>query len=253
MKTVSIATVVSVILVMLLATASAAAEPDAGSAWQWSVTPYVWASDVTENLSVQDRAVSESRTEFNDLVDKLESSLQVHVEGLGARWGVFADLTYIELTDSSTGEYGITRLDVDLEETLLEAGAILRPGGVKGRLDVLFGSRVLVLDEDYLFTVGALAPRARSIEETYVDALLGIRYHIPLSERWVLSLRGDGSTGDTDFIWTAQGLVGWRFGSKRGSAVLFGYRHRELEYGKGDQLDVEKTLSGFVVGVKIGF
>jgi hypothetical protein len=113
--------------------------------------------------------------------------------------------------------------------------------------------RALAIDEDYTFTVAALEPRTRSIDETYYDALVGVRFHVPLSARWVISLRGDGSAGDTDFIWTAQALVGWRFGSRRGSAILLGYRHRELEYGKADALDVDKTLSGFAFGVKIGF
>jgi hypothetical protein len=68
----------------------------------------------------------------------------------------------------------------------------------------------------------------------------------------VVSLRGDASAGGTDLMWTAQGLLGWRFGARRSSAILAGYRYRELEYGKADVLDVEKTLSGFIVGLKIG-
>jgi len=68
----------------------------------------------------------------------------------------------------------------------------------------------------------------------------------------MVSLRGDVSAGGTDLTWTAQGLLGWRFGAKRNSAILAGYRYRELEYGKAGVLDVEKTLSGFVLGFKIG-
>jgi len=76
---------------------------------------------------------------------------------------------------------------------------------------------------------------------------------VPLSPRWVLSLKGDVSAGGTDLTWTTQGLLGWRFGAHRNSAVLAGYRYRDLEYGKADVLDVEKTLSGFILGVRIGF
>ncbi len=92
-----------------------------------------------------------------------------------------------------------------------------------------------------------------SIDESYLDALIGARYHIPLSERWVISLRGDVSLGGTDFMWTAQGLVGWRFGAKRNSAIFVGYRYRDMKYSKADVFEVKKTLSGLGLGVKIGF
>ncbi len=53
--------------------------------------------------------------------------------------------------------------------------------------------------------------------------------------------------------WTAQGLQGWTFGKKRNSAVFVGYRYREVAYTKADIIDVEKTLMGPGLGVRIGF
>ncbi len=69
----------------------------------------------------------------------------------------------------------------------------------------------------------------------------------------MISLRGDVSLGGTDFMWTAQGLVGWRFGAKRNSPVFLGYRYRDMKYSKADVFEVKKTLSGLGLGVKIGF
>ncbi len=101
--------------------------------------------------------------------------------------------------------------------------------------------------------LGELDPLEPSIDESYVDALIGARYLIPLSERWVISLRGAVSLGGTDFMWTAQGLVGWRFGAKRSSAIFVGYQHRNMKYSKAEVIEVEKSLSGLGLGVKIGF
>ena len=194
-----------------------AAGAEASDTWQWSITPYLWAADISEDLILDGDVVGGGDTEFTDLVDKIDSSLQLHFEGLR------------------------------------EAGAVYRPGGRSGRLNLLFGVRMLAVDEDYQLTIGGLDPREVSIDESYLDALVGVQYHIPLSDRWLISLRGDASLGDTDYIWTAQGLLGWRFGANRQSALFAGYRYRSLKYTKADVLEVQKTLSGFGLGIKIGF
>lgn len=226
---------------------------DAGENWQWSITPYMWATDISEDLRLDGAVVGGGDTDFNDLVDKVDSSLQLHFEGTRERWGLFADVNYVDLSDSATGEMGLGRLDVDIEEAIFEAGAIYRPGGRSGRLDLLFGARLLEVDENYRLQIGELPPLEVSVDESYLDALVGARYTIPLSQRWALSFRGDLSVGGTDFIWTAQGLVGWRFGAKRNSGIFAGYRYRDMKYSKADLLEVKKDISGFGLGLRIGF
>jgi hypothetical protein len=241
------------VLIITVIIAAAASGAYARDRWQWSITPYMWASDISEDLIVDGSVVGGSDTEFSDLVDKIDTSLQLHFEGLGNTVGLFADVTYVELADSQTGELGIVRFDVDIEETVLEGGVIWRPGGRTGALDVLLGARHLSVDEKYRLQLGEPGVLEQRIDESYLDALVGVRWHIPLSNRWVVSLRGDASFGDTDSMWTAQGLIGWRFGKNRNSAVLLGYRYRDLEYTKADAIDVSKTLSGPGLGIKIGF
>jgi len=225
----------------------------AGERWQWSIAPYLWASDISEKLTLKGRDVGGSDTEFKDLVDKLDSALQLHFEGIEDRWGLFADLVYIDLSDSTTLGGGLLPAEIGIEESVLEAGAIFRPGGRPGHLDLLFGARVLSTDEKYRLDLGLPGFFEKRIEERYVDALAAARYHIPLGDRWLISLRGDLSAGGTDFIWTGQGLVSWRFGARRGSGIYLGYRYRDMEYSKSDDFEVKKTLSGPAVGVQFGF
>ena len=241
------------ILVVTFGLVVAAQPAVAGDNWQWSITPYIWATDISEDLILDGTVVGGGDTEFNDLVDKIDTSLQLHFEGTREKWGVFADINYVEISDSVTGEMEFGRLDVDIEETVLEVGAIYRPGGRSGRFDLLFGVRAMAVDEDYRLHIAELPPVEASVDETYLDAMIGARYHIPLSERWVLSFRGDVSAGGTDYMWTAQGLVGWRFGAKRNSGIFLGYRYRNMEYSKAEVLEVKKTLSGFGLGVRLGF
>lgn len=241
---------VVIVLAVLLSVAPSA---HASDTWSWSLTPYIWATDISEDLILDGAVVGGGDTEFDDLVDTIETSLQLHFEGMREHWGMFADVNYVELSDSQTGEYGFARLDVDYEETVVEAGALSRPGGRSGRLELMFGVRALAIDESYRLQIADLPPSNASIDETYLDFLMGARYQIPLSKRWVISLRGDVSTGGTDHILTAQALLGWRFGTKRNSAIFAGYRYREMEYTKADVVKDQKTISGFGAGVKFGF
>jgi hypothetical protein len=224
----------------------------AGERWQWSIAPYLWASDIGEDLTLKGRDVGGSDTEFKDIVDKLDSSLQLHFEGIEDRWGLFADLVYIDLSDSTSLGGGLLPAEIGIEESVLETGAIYRPGGRPGRLDVLFGLRVLSIDEDYRLDLGRPGVFTTRIDERYVDALAAARYNIPLGDRWSISLRGDLSGGGTDYMWTGQALASWRFGARRGSGIYLGYRYRETSYSKSG-LEVEKTFSGPALGIQFGF
>jgi hypothetical protein len=252
MRTTRSGPAVRILALAVLLTATVA-NAQTGDGWQWSITPYLWATDINEDLILEGEVVGGGRTEFKDLADKIDTSLQLHFEGIKNRWGFFGDINYVELSDSETGDQGIVRFEVEIEEAVFEAGAIYRPGGSSGKLDLLFGTRVTTVDEDYRLRVGELDPLQRSIDESYADALVGVRYNIPLSDRWAISMRGDASLGGTDYMWTAQGLIGWRFGSRRQSALFAGYRYRDMEFSKAGEFEVRKTLSGFGLGIKIGF
>jgi hypothetical protein len=145
-------------IVLLVAFGAAPPEADAGERWLWSITPYMWASDISEDLILRGEVVGGGDTEFKDLLDVVDSSLQLHFEGIQDRWGLFADLTYIDLSDSETGELELLRFDVEITETLFEAGALYRPGGRSGRLDLLFGARLLAVDEVYRLQLGERDP-----------------------------------------------------------------------------------------------
>jgi hypothetical protein len=73
--------------------------------------------------------------------------------------------------------------------------------------------------------------------------MLGARYTWA-SDRWGLTLRGDGSFGGTEGTWNASAIGQYRTGN---GAWLFGYRYLSVELDNGPS-QTELTVMGPIVG-----
>ena len=228
--------------------ASSAAE---GDGWAWMLEPYVWAASIgTDMRTYQPPTEGGSDSSFSDIVDKLDGVFMARVEARNDRFGGFVDFIYLGLADSR--EHRFLETSTDLDARLLDAAFSWRPGGERDRgLDVYAGVRYIELDLTTRFVPDnpQFAPRTLDVGDSYVDFLLGARYTWALSDRWSLTLRGDGSTGDTDGTWSASAMGGYRTGN---GEWLFGYRYIEADFS-GPNSDVSLGLSGPVVGYGFRF
>lgn len=232
------------LLMLLLPVSQASAD----EGWQWVVAPYLWGSSVKTDLN-EDAPPVGSEADFNDIISKLDMAFQMRVEGQGNRFGAFADMTYLSLSD--TASPAAFTADASFETTIIEAGGVwnVRPERYEG-LDVLFGLRYVKadLDADLDPTNPLLPDVSTGLEQTYVDGLLGVRYTARLSESWRLITRVDGAWGDSDGAVNASLMAAYRM--KKGS-LMFGYRYMDMELGDdGRSLDV--TMSGPVVAFAFG-
>lgn len=228
--------------------ASRAAEKDG---WEWMLEPYVWAASIgTDMRTFRPPTEGGSDSSFSDIVDKLDGVFMARVEGRNDRFGGFIDFIYLGLADSN--QHRFVRTSTDLDTRLLDAAFSLRVGGERDRgLDMYVGARYIDLDLTTRFVPDnpELSPRTLDAGNSHVDLLLGARYAWPLSERWNMSLRGDGSAGDTDGTWSASIMAGYRTGN---GAWLFGYRHMQADFG-GPNSDVSLSLGGPTVGYGFRF
>ncbi len=90
-----------------------------------------------------------------------------------------------------------------------------------------------------------------SSSETLTDGFVGLRYSMPLGERWLLNVRGDVGAGDTDQAFNVAAYIGYQFGRDGRFGVLGGYRHLDLEIKDDDSLvetRTELTMSGPALG-----
>ena len=221
------------------------------SDWRWSITPYVWGTDVSADVSFPSGQAVSGTVKFDDILDDLDFAAMLHAEGHRGKWGMFVDATYLSMSDGATRERISTAADAEFG--LYELAAVYTPGGATGPFSVFAGARIVDVTLDLDFSLPApIGVVRRSASKSFTDFMVGARYVFLFSDRWGLNVRGDFGAGDTEEDWSATAQLGWRFGGELRNAVLVGWRHLELELEEeGRQTDV--SFDGPLVGVMFGW
>lgn len=244
---------------LLLSAAPAAASDE----WEWSITPYLWGVSLDVDVDVEERQVINADVSFGDLIDKLDFAGQVHFEGQKSQVGFFLDAEFFDFNDDEK-HYSVASLPVtaksDLEQWIVEFGGLWSPGGEVTGFALLGGGRLISIDNEIEYEVGPPVnqPGDTGFNETLYDVMLGARYVHRFSGHWLVSIRGDVATGDTDFTWNALATGGYTFGDSEKYTLLFGYRHMVIDFddheGPNDStVEPEMTYSGPLVAFRIGF
>ncbi|MET0756178.1 MAG: hypothetical protein ABWY31_08685 [Pseudoxanthomonas sp.] len=218
-----------------------------GGEWEWMVAPYAWGVSFGTDLETTqppDGGISND-TNFDDVLDKFDGAFQVHIEGQNETWGMFADFTYLGLADEN--EYERFHTESDLDARLFELAAVWSPGEERWRgLDVFAGLRYIDVDLTVQFQPDNPLFDGSTVDggDSFSDFMVGARYTWQLSERWGVTLRGDGSFGDTEGTWNTSAVATLRM--KRG-AWLFGYRYLSVELETGAS-KTDLTMGGPMIG-----
>jgi len=236
---------------ILLCTLGSSASAQENDKIIWSVTPYMWASDTSLDLTVEDRDINGGvKIPFSDLLDVLDTAFQIHVEGGSGKWSSFIDVTLLETSD--TIDRPLQTIQTNSKQTFLDAAAAYWPQGVGSQLNFYGGVRYTGFDNRYGFLIGANPLVERRSTADYYDALIGIRYRFDLSERWGLLTRADLSFGDSDGTALVQGLFAYTVGKRQQNRIVFGYQYKEAEYTDGG-LNQEYSLNGPMAGFNFRF
>jgi len=240
------------------------AEAAVAGDWEWTLIPYVWASDVSLDVNVDGDPLIGEDVSFSDLVDKVDFASQLHFEGQRGKGGLFFDLSYFEFSDSETLTGGGipplldgTLVETKEKDSFLEVGGFYRPKGSSHGLDVLFGVRIINVDQKIDITLPFLVDPTRvRIDDSFTDGFVGLRYSGPIGENWGFSARGDVSAGGTELTWNTVLLFGYQFGQTGKYSLLFGYRQMEIELEENDgdvKVETDIGLSGPIAGLSIKF
>jgi len=138
----------TVMLLTVLSAASVHAE-GAGSKINWSVTPYIWATETKYDLKAQGTPIDSGKITFDDLLDTTDASFQVVLEAgrEGGDWSAFLDATYLDSSDKYKGQ--LFRVETDSEQWFIDAAIAWWPWSEEGGFNVYAGARYTDLDDDF--------------------------------------------------------------------------------------------------------
>ena len=189
---------------------SSAANAAEGEGWDWMVAPYVWAASIGTDLETRTPpSAASTDTDFGDIVDKIDGAFQIHAEGQGEQLGRVRRLHLPwpgrqqrspALPYRIRPRYAAVRAGRGLEPgrgTFPRRGCVRRTALHRHGPDGAARSRRTRRSTDVSVDGG----------DTFNDFMLGARYTWALSDRWGLTLRGDGSFGDTEGTWNASAVA----------------------------------------------
>jgi hypothetical protein len=226
---------------------------DISDDWRFVAAPYLWAMSIDGDLTVRGTSTDVSIDFFDDIISELDFAAYGHLEAGKGRWGVFFDNVYSNISAEDDTAIG----NVKFENTLfmMEIGGLFRvsqwsgsnPGATPGAIEILGGVR-------YWEITGELTlPNADRPEQTgdWTDPFVGARVAIPLTDKLMLSLRGDvgGFSYGSDFSWNVVGLVGYEFTPL--VSAWGGYRAVGVEYDEGsghNRFEIDATFHGPMIG-----
>jgi hypothetical protein len=207
--------------------------------WHFAVVPYLWFTGMEGNVSMGGLPEVPVAKSFSDIWSDLDIGFQGDFEARRDRWGFGADVVYMNL-GASVGDdlpvLGQLGLEADVRQLVLEGIAFRRvaTGGKPENgayLDVLAGAR-------YFATSARLrGSRFDTTRQTldWVDALAGVRFHVPLGSRLGLSARGDVAGFGSDVTWNARAELGVRLSQRWMTGLA--WRWTKVDYDEGEGAD----------------
>jgi hypothetical protein len=230
-------------LKLLLGSTLIAAAPLANAQeWDWSVTPYLWASGIEGDAGVgpiqADLSVS-----FGDIVDVLSGAALLHVEAKTETQGYFGDLVYLSTkTDPEAASAG-GNAETQLDTTIVELGYLRQTS----RIGLEFGIRYW----DFDLEINPTTLPTLQGESDWVDGFVGIRTVRELNDKWNFTTRANVGAGGTDFTYG----IGLVFGREleSGSQFVAGLKLLDIDYDDTTSNGRPFSLDTMFLGATIGY
>ena len=228
---------------------AAAAQPATAAerAWEFEVTPYIWAAGLDADVVVRNQEVAVDQS-FSDILDVLDIGGALLLRAQRGPWVVWSQIDYLALDIDELGLGGVPldgKLEQDITMASLAVGREFASADGRRSVDVLIGARYLGLDIDLDIDSGLLAGTYRG-DRDVTDAMLFVRPSLQLSKRWRFNPTFAVGGGDSEKVWEMQPTL--QFQATRSIAVRLGYRklYYEIESERGNSF--EGAFEGPILG-----
>lgn len=206
-----------------LAAASAAPATAAQSSdWQYTLTPYLYATSMSGQTQFGP-VVAPVSVRFGEILDHLSWAAMGNLNAQNDQWAVNVDLMYAKL--GGTGEkHGLFSADI---EQGIYAGVVAHR--IQQHAEIYAGVRYVTLDVGVKTNYGPLIKRNRGVD--WVDPIVGFRVNAPFNDKLAFNFMADaggfGVGADYDIqVWPTLQV---KLGQGRWRADL-GWRMNYLNY-----------------------
>lgn len=237
------------------------AQPDQWDGnWHYTISPYAWLPGIDATLRFQIAGSPVSNQSTGDIWDNLGGAFELMGSARKGRWGVYADLDWVDFSDMEGRATTVGRAGVPLQfqDRWDMQGAMANVDGIytlahgrAGYADLLFGARFVWIEGsiDWNFAAGGNSSNvdfarsgSRSRRADFVNPMIGLRGRwIPFHGRFFVPYHLDyGAAGSTS---SAQASIGAGLAFDWGDVAL---TWRQVRLSRDDDSSVLKkiTLSG---------
>lgn len=225
------------------------------SEWEYSAYAYMWGSQMVAKTP----GGAEGEIPFYKILDNLKMTFMGGGGAQNDKWSIMTDIIYLDVKDHKKSDVEIpsTGLTVALNGSIEMKSWIVTPtvgyavhNSKKARVEIIGGARYLSME-----SIAKIHENGNSIvdanaSESYWDAILGMRAHIFLNDKWFVPLYFDVGTGDTDGTWQGFGGIGYRFAKYN---TVFSYRYLTYDFDRSNKVIADLTVKGLFLGLQFSF
>ena len=222
------------------------------SDWERSATIYLFTAETKTGIGTPALSL-ESTLSFEDALENLDFAFMGAFEAHNGRWGVLADLLYLDLSFSNpTPGPAFSGIRSNLQSTVAQVSGLYRAYDQSNlRLDLMAGVRWFNVDTTIALLPGAAPGAVNASSRDWFDPVVGIRAGLDFSEKWSSTVLLDygGFSSDSE---SYQALVSVNYEVYDSWVLRGGYRF--LSYENTDNLvkiDIEQ--SGPIFGATYNF
>ncbi|MEF1279569.1 hypothetical protein QTO05_10505 [Vibrio fortis] len=234
-------------------TAQEASSETSTKKWQHSIEIYVLALNIRGDTSIANLS-TDVDVDPSFIMDHLDMGAMLRLEGIyDNQWGYYVDYSFMKLSgkaDSIVGNSGLLKGEVDIRQGVLETKGFKRYHYDFGAIDYMVGFRWWDNDIDtklYSTGGGGLINNSRSLDEDWIDYLIGVRWTQKLNASWQTHASLDiGLGSDTDF--TSGLLLGARYQINDWSDLNIAYKSTWVDYSNPGTFSYDTASQGFLVG-----
>lgn len=222
------------------------------SEWDFSVTPYGWASGLVGTVGAKGHKAHVNLS-FSDVLGQLNKTGMISFTGKKGNRYFFFDGMYLDISNGGTTSISDVFADIDVTTTRLQAA--LGTTFLKGDSFVLSGfAGIRYWDITNRLTLsspsGILGTYKDS--ESWLDPILGIRYEKNLSNRLsLLTMLDIGGFGvGSDFTWGGMINIAWKCSER--TSLNLGYRYLYVDY-ENNGFTMDTYNDGIFAGITFRF